>query len=91
MDQIPTRFAIEGMLASRKQRAITVRFLRERALKLSGAERASVESLADLFQHADKPYPEVVDPWWELVPYRWQQDVEARGGVGSAGQQCVEN
>ena len=75
----PMRDFITRVLASDSTRLMAVAYLRAAAKERQGrnpatakdrAEAMNFDALADLYAHADGPFPESEKRWWDLRPWR---------------------
>lgn len=84
------RERLVAVLASPRARAAMVTILRHRAQRLKGRAQADTLALADLYAHAETPYPERPESWTDMVPFNWKARVAALVSPGSAGRMCAE-
>ncbi|MBS7699188.1 MULTISPECIES: hypothetical protein [unclassified Chelatococcus] len=85
------RVMLEAVLADPRARTSMVKILRRRALWLKGRARADTLALADLYEHAEAPFPEVEETWRDMGQFNWQARVNAFTSPGSAARMCAEN
>lgn len=93
------RAFITQVLACSDSRVMAVAYLRaaaqERrkrrvAMERDRAEAVNFEVLADLYAHADGPYPEVEENWRDMAKYHSRPLTYMDAPVGSPANMCAE-